>query len=354
MGSLVEKIKQLIARLTALYEDVRTRWRWLAHLLDTLERYTDRRGNVYAAAITFSGILSLVPILMVTFAVAGFVLASRPDLVDQMVDAVLAEFPGQMGETLGGVIESAIDSRATVGVIGLISAALTGIGWMSLVRTGLSEMWGGRIKRNAVMSKVSDLGTFVGLGIMFVLTFALTALASGPVATKVLDWMDWEFLSNQVTLLRLATNLIAVLGTWWIFSIILARLPLRPVPMRAVRWTALTTAIVFTILKEVGGLYLQSVLNSPAGVAFGPLLGVMVFAYLASRIVLYASAWTAANPDNAQYLTVDELDGAAPEPDRVVLAPVYETSEAPKARALLTAAGIGAAAAGIYGWIRRG
>ncbi|WP_298443862.1 YhjD/YihY/BrkB family envelope integrity protein [Gordonia sp. (in: high G+C Gram-positive bacteria)] len=354
MGAIVGKIKALVAWATALFNDLKVRWPWLTHILNMLARYTDRRGNVYAAAITFSGILSLVPILMVTFAIAGFVLASQPQLVDRMVDAVVDAAPGQMGETLSGVIQSAIDSRAAVGVIGLLSAAFTGIGWMSLVRTALSEMWGGRVKRNAVKSYVSDLATFFFLGLMFVLTFALTALAVGPVTHALLDWLDLAWLTRQVTLLRWGSTLIATLGTWWLFSIVLARLPLHPVPMRAVRWPALTTAIIFTVLKELGGLYLQSVLTSPAGVAFGPLLGVMVFTYLASRIVLYAAAWSAASEDNAQYRIVDEFDVPPPEqPAPVVLAPVYEEPVAPKTRALLTAAGLGAAAAGVYGWLRR-
>ncbi|MFT3663158.1 MAG: YhjD/YihY/BrkB family envelope integrity protein [Gordonia sp. (in: high G+C Gram-positive bacteria)] len=354
MGAQVSKVKQLVAVITAWYEDKRARWPWLAHILDTVERYEQRRGNAYAAAISFTLILSLVPMLMVTFAAAGFVLASRPELVEQMIDAVVSAMPGQLGKTVSGIIESAIASRATVGVVGLLSAAYTGITWMSLVRTALSEMWGGRIKRSAVVSKAFDLVTFVGLGLMFVLTFAFTALASGPVITVLTDWLALDWLIGRGSVVRWASTLISLAGSWWLFSVVLARLPLQQLPLRAVRWPALVTAVIFNLLQEVGGLYLKSVLTSPAGAAFGPILGVMVFLYLACRIVLYASAWTASSPKNRQYLTVDELDGVTEEPDKVVLAPVYETSEAPRARALLTAAGVGAAAAAVYGWVRRG
>lgn len=351
MGAIVDRIKALVARAVALFETLKTRWPWLGHILATLTRYGERRGSTYAAAIAFSGILALVPILMVSFSIAGFVLASRPDLVDTLVREVVEAMPGQLGETVGDIITSAIDSRGAVGLIGLVSAALTGIGWMGLVRTGITDMWGGRTSTNAILAKVKDLGMFVVLGLVFVLTIALTVIATGPIALKVTEWLG---LGDVSELLKLGSQLIAVLGTWGLFIVVLARLPRHRLPVRVVLWPALATALIFTALKTLGGLYLQSVLNSPAGVAFGPILGMLAFAFLASQIVLYASAWIAANPRNEQYQLVDythEDDEAEREP--VVLAPVYEQTEAPTARALLTAAGIGAAAAGLYGWLRR-
>ena len=39
-------------------------------------------------------------------------------------------------------MDSAIDSRTTVGVIGLATAAWAGLGWMANLREALSQMWG--------------------------------------------------------------------------------------------------------------------------------------------------------------------------------------------------------------------
>ncbi len=38
--------------------------------------------------------------------------------------------PGQLGDQVSDIITSAIDSRTRVGVVGLIGAAFTGIGWI--------------------------------------------------------------------------------------------------------------------------------------------------------------------------------------------------------------------------------
>ncbi|MFZ2512418.1 MAG: YhjD/YihY/BrkB family envelope integrity protein [Gordonia sp. (in: high G+C Gram-positive bacteria)] len=353
--SVVDKAKALVQRLLALFEDLKKRWPWLQHILDTLDRYNNQRGNLYASSIAFSGILAMVPILMVAFAAAGFVLANRPDVVTQITDAVVENIPGDLGTTISGIIDSAIASRATVGIIGLISAALTGVGWMGLTRTGLTEVWGGRVKRNPVLSKVFDLLLFIGLGITFALVVALSVIATGPVAQWLAEHVHFLPESVEHTFLRWGTALAAVVAMWAMFSFVLSRLPLQRVPVRVVAPAALVIAVIFEVLFTLGSNYLQSMFTSPAGVAFGPILGVMVFAYLASRILLYGAAWSASKPANAEYCVTDEILAENQELERspVVLAPVYEVSSPPKASTMLTAIGIGAAAAGLWGWLRR-
>ena len=56
----------------------------VAHFIRALERFNDRLGSQFGAAITYFSFLSLIPILMVSFAAVGFVLASNPDLLTDM------------------------------------------------------------------------------------------------------------------------------------------------------------------------------------------------------------------------------------------------------------------------------
>ncbi|NLG45816.1 YhjD/YihY/BrkB family envelope integrity protein, partial [Gordonia sp. (in: high G+C Gram-positive bacteria)] len=205
-----------------------------------------------------------------------------------------------------------------------------------------------------VLGKVYDLGMFVGLGLVFLVTIALSVASAGPVGPAVMDFVGIPENAVTLALLRVVTTIVSVVATWVLFLMVLAGLPRCKIPVRAIVWPALGTAVIFEILKSVSGLYLQSVLGSPAGAAFGPILGLLVFAYLASRIVLYAAAWSAADPKNADLLIVDELEQPdEPEPKTVLLAPVYEAEPDRQARRLLAAAGIGAAAAGLVGWLGR-
>lgn len=341
MGSVVDKIKGLVAKAQAMFADARQRWPWLDHILRTHERYTNRRGNVYAASISFNGILALVPILMVAFAVGAFVLASQPEWIQQIKDAVVKQLPGSMGTQIGEVIDSAIKSRATVGVIGLLGAAFTGIGWIAGVRAGMTEMFGGRLQRSAVMSKVTDLATFVLLGLAFAVTMALSTLAAGGgVLRKLLDLVGLGDASWASVVVRIAAIAISIVASWMLFTLVLARLPLVPLPFRNTLSAGFITAIVFEIIKNVGSIYLKSVLSSPAGAAFGPILGIMVFAYLASRIMLYAAAWCATDPLNVAYQVDDEIDPSERTP--IVVRPTVEVNPVPRAGVIAGAAAAGA------------
>lgn len=55
----------------------------------------------------------------------------------------------------------------------------------------------------------------------------------------------------------------------------------------------------FELFKLVGSLYLRVVLRSVAGATFGPLLGLLVFAYVTWVLVLYCTAWAATAPGAA-------------------------------------------------------
>jgi membrane protein len=53
----------------------------VAHLLRAVERFYNRLGDQFGAAITYFSVLALIPILLFAFAVLGFVLTVlRPDL----------------------------------------------------------------------------------------------------------------------------------------------------------------------------------------------------------------------------------------------------------------------------------
>ncbi len=158
--------------------------------------------------------------------------------------------------------------------------------------------------------------------------------------------------SRVLILVRLVSLVVSVLATWGLFTFVMARLPLVRLPFRNTLKAGLITAVAFEdVVKTVGGIYLESVLRSPAGVAFGPVLGVMVFAYLASRIVLYAAAWCATDPINAEYQIVEEPDAELLRP--VVISPTVDVNPTPRPGGFGRAVGAGAAIAALVGVVRR-
>ena len=120
----------------------RARYKWFDHVMRAQERYQDSKGDFYAAGITYFTIFALFPLLMVAFSIAGFVLASQPDLLAEVTDKIKSTVSGDLGDQLVELMDSAIKSRTSVGIIGLATAAWAGLGWMANLREALSQMWG--------------------------------------------------------------------------------------------------------------------------------------------------------------------------------------------------------------------
>src|SRR5215510_994412 len=86
----------------------RARYAWFDHVMRGQERYQDSKGDFYAAGITYFTIFALFPMLMIAFAITGFVLASQPDLLTEITDKIKSTVSGDLGEQLVKLMDSAI------------------------------------------------------------------------------------------------------------------------------------------------------------------------------------------------------------------------------------------------------
>lgn len=261
-------------------ERLRGRYPWLDHAVRAQQRYDRSQGDFYAAGITYFTIFAMFPVLMVGFAVVGFVLASQPDQLAEIDSRVKAAVPGEFGEQIIGLMDAAIASRTSVGVIGLATALYVGLLWMQRLRAALSQMWGQQFPPPGFLNtKMSDV-----LALVAAFLASLLTIGFGVLATSALR------LAGSV---RLGSMVVSILVAWLLFTVMIARLPHDPVPLRRCAGAGLLAAVGFEGFKQVGSIYLQTVLHGPAGAVFGPVLGLMVFAYMTARLVLFATAWAA-------------------------------------------------------------
>ena len=243
-------------------------------------RYESANGDIYAAGITYFTIFAMFPLLMVGFAVVGFVLAGRPQLLAEIDARVKAAVPGDFGTQIISLMDSAIDSRTSVGVIGLGTAIYVGLLWMQRLRAALSQMWGQDFPPPGFLNtKFSDIRALAAAFVASLLTIGLSATAVS--ALKIAG------------LLRVGSLLLSILVAWLLFTTMIARLPHEPMPLRRCARAGLLAAVGFEIFKQGASIYLRTVMHGPAGTAFGPVLGLMVFAYITARLVLFAAAWAA-------------------------------------------------------------
>jgi membrane protein len=304
----------------SLLQRYRLRYSWLDHLVRAGQSYTANHGDHYAAAITFFSVLSLMPLLMIAFAAAGFVLADDPQLFHQLQDQIHSAAPAGLGATLDQVVEGAIRSRRGVGIVGLFGALYSGLGWMGNLREALTAQWTGEQPPESdgfLRTKVFDLLALFGLGLALMASFALTGIGTA-FASVVLNALGLGQIPGARLVLVALAVAASVAGMWLVFLWVIARLPREPVPLRSATRAAWLGAVGFEVLKQAFAIYLDSVTNSPTGQLFGPVIGLMVFAYFVSRFLLFVTAWAAVVTKNQPQVDLASAEAGASVPEVVV------------------------------------
>lgn len=296
------KVSSTLATVTDTAQKIQ-RLPVIAHLIRAAERFNDRMGNQFGAAITYFSFLSMIPILMVSFAAAGFVLASHPTLLQDIFDKiVLSVSDPTMATMLKNTINIAVQQRTTVGIVGLAIALYSGVNWMGNLREAIRAQSRDVWERNAQdVEKIwvkyfRDFISLIGLLVALIITLSITSIAGSAqqiiISALYLDNIEW-----LKPAWRLIGLVISIFANYLLFFWIFWRLPRhRPHKKALIRGTFIA-AIGFEVIKIVMTWTLPTLVKSPSGAAFGSVLGLMAFFYFFARLTLFCAAWIA----TAQY-----------------------------------------------------
>ncbi|MBV9514219.1 MAG: inner membrane protein YhjD [Mycobacteriaceae bacterium] len=327
---------------------LRARYRWFDHAMRAQERYRNHNGDFYAAGITYFTVFALFPLLMVGFAIAGVVLLRQPDVLAQIHDAIKRTVSGGYGQQIVELMDRAIRSWTSVGIIGLAAALWAGLGWMANLRKALSAMWGQQQSgAGFVRTKASDLVALLSAFLAIVLTVALTTLSSGGLMKKILEWLGLQHAPGVGLLLQVVSVVASLLISWLLFTWMIARLPRESLSFRSSVRAGLLAAVAFEVFKQVATVYLRAIMRGPAGATFGSILGLLVFAYITARLILFATAWAATATENV-------VLAPAPPPGAAIIAPRSLATAGIGVQGALVAGAVGALGAlGVSRVLRR-
>ena len=91
---------------------------------------------------------------------------------------------------------------------------------------------------------------------------------------------------------------VGLVSSWLVFLWVFARLPRERVTWRSAIRAAIGAAVGLEVIKRVMVVYLATVTQTPAGAAFGPILGLLIFIFTVSQFVLFLTAWAATAREN--------------------------------------------------------
>ena len=136
------------------------------------KKFSDDNGGQLAAQLTYSGFLSLFPLLLLLTTVLGYLLASHPGLQDRVVHSALVQFP-IIGDQLGSNVHSLKGSAVALG-LGLAGAAWGGLGITKAAQDVVANVWMiPRRARPGLLPRLAKAGQ------------VLLTLAAGLAATSV-------------------------------------------------------------------------------------------------------------------------------------------------------------------------
>jgi YihY family inner membrane protein len=280
------------------------------------QRYRLDGADQFAGAIALFGFLSLLPLLLLSVAAAGFVLTDPSDQAEialAMTEAVpglqaALEATGQSAEDLvAGIVEN--------------RGALAGIGVVTLLLTGLKVINSGMVATTMVFRAPLPSGAKGRLRQVLALpVLGLLALVAASASTLV-GWLDLpRGLATPTTFaLTFPLDLLLFLAAYRLFS------PTSALSIRRLIPGATLGAVGWAALKIAGSAYVANQADDANALygAFGGIIALLLLLYLAGRLFLYGAELTAVRAEREQGLLV------SPEPRGVPLVDEGDLRERP-------------------------
>lgn len=282
------------------------------HLVRAFTRYQADSGNRFAAAVTYFWFLSLFPILLLTVSILGYALGA--DAEQQVVDGLGDQLPEGLAETLG---ETLTEAKGPAGIIGIIGLLFAGLGWVDALREAIRRMWHlPEEPGNIVVKKLRDVVVLVSLFAVVGASVAVTGVVTG-FSDQVLDWLGLQNGPVGSAIAFAAGVALTLLADLVLFVYLFTRMARVRTSIVAVLPAAVFGAVGFEILKIVGGFYVARTTSRGEATygAFAVVVGLLLFLYLLSRLILLAAVFavtTKGNSDTAPSGTADQ----AVSPDR--------------------------------------
>ena len=266
--------------------------------------YTSRRGPLLAAGLSYQAIFAVFAAIWVGFAIAGSVIASRPDLQAALLRLLDTNVPGLIDDGTGsGAIDPSMLFGANIlGWTGAIAAAVlffTALGWLASGRDAVRAMF--RLPgaaTNFVLIWLKDLGLALAFGAAMILSAAVSVLS-----TSALSWfydvIGIEARSGLAYVLgrTVGIGLVLVLDTI-VLALFYRVLSGIQIPLRLLAQGTILAAVALSVLKILGTTLLSGATNNPLLATFAAIIGLLIWFNLVCQVILLGAAWIAVSADD--------------------------------------------------------
>lgn len=281
-------------RFVQRFRSARERWEWFDHAVIAGARYDRRNGDTYAAGLTFQTFTAIVPILMLSVAVLGFLLRNNTDWTQSLFEKVADQVPGGGGDVLIDALQAAQERAGAIGIASLLLVVWLGTGWISNMRVAIQRMWGQAPDEGSwIKNKLLDGVVLIGLGIAVLVSIGLSTVA-GDVTEHIVIAIGMDDIPGAGIFVKVVALGAAFLADIVIFQYLMVTLARQRVSRRAVLRGAILGAVGIELLKLLGTLFIgRMIAASPAAGVFGAVIILLIWVNLICRWLLIVVCWTA-------------------------------------------------------------
>jgi membrane protein len=242
----------------------------------TFRAYSADHCNIYAAAIAYYSLFSVVPLLIVTLAVLGLVVSE-----DRVVEFIYDQFPLERSEdvndTLTEIVRTTKNLSGAALAIGAVTLAWSASGVFSAIRQGLNAVSHEKRGHSFFRGKAIDVALVPVLGaVIFV---ALIANAVTQVALDELS--EWEPLVNyRDAVWKTVSVSVAALITFGFFLLLYRFIPSTRPSWKQAAAGALLATVLFEIVRNVAALIIEATPFDGSGALYASLATALAFLYV--------------------------------------------------------------------------
>lgn len=247
-----------------------------------------------SAALAFYSVLSLIPFLIVVISVAASVFgqkAAQGELRWELQELIGAEG----AQAIQGLLQSAYTSAATATVLGAITLVFGATAVIMELRDALNTIW--HVPAVANSSSAAKLLQFIRerfylFGLILIAGVFLLASMAMNVLIAVLNKKLGGFLPISPTVLHLIIFVLSFIVVSGLFAVIY-----RFVPDVKLRWSDVIvgssfTSLVFTLGKQILGMYLGTANFGSTYGAAGSLVILLVWMYYSAQLFFFGAEFT--------------------------------------------------------------
>ena len=220
---------------------------WLEFWQFLLQRFFVNRGPDNAAALTYTTLFAVVPMMTVTFAMLSMIPAFQ-GTGEQIQAFIFHNFVPSAGETLQQYLHDFTNQARQLTWIGVAILAVTAFWMLVTIERTFNDIWHVRQPRRGIATfllywAILSLGPILlGAGFAVSTYVASLSLISGP-----------DAIVGAKTLLRFTPLLFSVAA----FTLLYAAVPNARVSLRHALWGGLFTAVLLELAKALFGLYVR-------------------------------------------------------------------------------------------------